>query len=166
MTDNRYTLHLQARRTGKCAVCGWKDGDGVQVCFYSETLGTVTHQNSEDAVLATMTPAQQSLYQLRQRLLYADAASREQALQALAASRPDDHEFLADYRRRAEAEPLATDEPYCNWIQEPWRHGKVHCYEPHECGGKQVFVEPYHFACSGCDTHVRLWEHGVDYDLG
>ncbi len=43
----------------------------------------------------------------------------------------------------------------------------VHMYEPHCCNkGHKYQVGPYHLACTGCDTEIKLWEHGVDYDMG
>jgi|SRR5579862_131681 len=43
----------------------------------------------------------------------------------------------------------------------------THIYEPHSCGkGHQYQKEPYHLACTGCRTEIKLWEHGVDYDMG
>lgn len=178
MKDNRYELHKRAKQTGVCEVCGWKDGDGVKVCFVSAELGAVTHQNSEDAVLATMTPAQQSLYLLRFVHAFASIEAREAHIAKVAEDRQrrgnfapgwteaDEAAWLADYRAQMEKKPLSTDEPYCNWIQRPWQ-AFIECREPHaDCGGVQVFVAPYHFACSVCDTEVRLWEHGVDYDIG
>ena len=43
----------------------------------------------------------------------------------------------------------------------------VHCNESHPgCGGVRVHLGPYHFGCSKCGTEVKLWEHGIDYDIG
>lgn len=43
----------------------------------------------------------------------------------------------------------------------------VHLYEPHSCGrGHQYQKEPYWLACTGCTVEIKLWEHGVDYDMG
>ena len=40
----------------------------------------------------------------------------------------------------------------------------AHVYEPHPgCPGHghAVILEPYHIACTGCDTEVKLWEFGI-----
>ncbi len=38
---------------------------------------------------------------------------------------------------------------------------------PHEvCGGVGVFFGPYHIGCSKCAEEIKLWEFGVDYDVG
>lgn len=178
MTDERFKLSRQAQKSGgPCPVCGWKDGDGVRTCFYSAELGAVTHQNSDAGAEATMTPAQRSLFRLRMVHAFASIEAREAHLAEVAAERQqrgkfapgwtdaDENAWLADYRAQMEKYPLATDEPYCHWRQQPWQW-LVECREMHECGGVQVFAGPYHFVCSGCDTEVRLWEHGIDYDIG
>jgi len=36
----------------------------------------------------------------------------------------------------------------------------------HTCGGMPFLRSPYHIACTGCSVEVKLWEHGVDYDVG
>ena len=36
----------------------------------------------------------------------------------------------------------------------------------HTCGGMPHLEAPYHIACTGCGVEVKLWEHGVDYDVG
>ena len=211
-----YQQHKEAQRTGgPCEVCGWKDGDGVKVCFYSPELGAVTHQNTDAGAMATMTPEQRGLYQLRHALLYIDADLREKAIGRVAwqtaqrrarweRDNPDepfktdadgrpvsDGEFLTKYREEQEALPLATSEPYSGWVLWPWwipaddtpedllgqtmtrGNGKlytayrVHCGEPHPgCGGVQIHLGPYHIGCSKCGTEVKLWEHGIDYDIG
>ena len=101
--------------------------------------------------------------------------------------------WVARYRAGREKEPLATDPQYTGWIQEPWwQHIRAedypppelrgieqesssvrfvawmtHLYEPHSCGkGHKYQKAPYHFACTGCSTEIKLWEHGVDYDIG
>lgn len=177
--DNRFALSRQAQKTGgPCPVCGWKDGDGAQDCFYSAELGAVTHQNSDAGAEATMTPAQRSLYKLRMVIGFASAEARDAHIAHVAEERrtkgrfaPDWTEekeaaFLAQYRAEKERAPLATDEPYSGWVQRPWLDC-IEFREPHAgCGGTQVFVGPYHFACTNCDTEVRLWEHGIDYDIG
>ena len=211
-----YKMHKEAKRTGgPCEVCGWKDGDGVKVCFYSPELGAVTHQNTDAGAMATMTPAQRSLFGLGHALLYIDADLRERAIQRVAwdntqrrqrweEDNPEtpfrkdpkgravsDAEFMAKYRAEQEDQPLATSEPYAGWIHTPWwipaddtpqdllgrtatgKDGRlylsymVHCHEPHpDCGGVKVHLGPYHFGCSRCGVEVRLWEHGIDYDIG
>jgi hypothetical protein len=37
---------------------------------------------------------------------------------------------------------------------------------PHSCGGFGTFAAAYEIACTRCSERVRLWEHGVDYDIG
>lgn len=178
-TDNRFKLSRQAQKTGgPCPVCGWKDGDGVTTCFVSPDLGAVVHENTAAGAAATMTPAQRSLYELRFVHAFASIEAREAHIARTAEERQrrgnfapgwtevNETAWLADYRAQMEKKPIATDEPYCGWVQSPW-NAFIECREPHaECGGTQVMVEPYHFACTRCDTHVRLWEHGIDYDIG
>jgi len=103
--------------------------------------------------------------------------------------------WMAKYRQDQEALPLADAEPYSTWVQSPWwipipsaipadmpeelrgltrvhddrlwTAYMVHCHEPHPgCGGVQVSLGPYHVACSKCGVEVRMWEHGIDYDVG
>ena len=188
-----YEKYKEARRTGgPCEVCGWRDGDGVKACFYSPDLGAVTHQNTEAGAMLSMTEEQRSLFRLRQKLLYIDADLREKSIRWVAHQRgePLDSEFMVDYRKQQETPPLADEPLYRDWVRGEWwvpakdipehlrgpvRQSKygiktsymVHVYEPHpDCGGIQVFVGPYHFMCSKCGAEVRLWEHGVDYDIG
>lgn len=178
MSDNRYDLSRAAQKAGgPCPVCGWKDGDGVKVCFASQELGEVTHQNSTAAASATMSESQRLLVSLRLVHAFASVKAREDHIASVAQTRrekgrfppewtdADEAVFLADYRRMMERRPIATDEPYCHWIQTMW-HGFIECREPHDCGGRQIFAGAYHFKCSGCDVEVKLWEHGVDYDIG
>lgn len=183
-----------AKSGGPCEVCGWQDGDGIKTCFYSRDLGAVTHQNSEAGAMETMTPEQRSLFQLRFKILFIDAEHREQYIRKVAYWRNEalDTPFMVGFREREESKPLAGDPPYCDWIQSPWwvkadpipeglraptmqetadqglqTAYMVHCYEPHpDCGGIQVSVGPYHFKCSKCGVECRMWEHGIDYDVG
>lgn len=98
--------------------------------------------------------------------------------------------WIARYRQEEEQSPLASDPRYAGWIAEPWwshEHDQppeyeglvkedgnirftaymVHLYEPHSCGkGHKYFIAPYHFGCTGCSVELRMWEHGVDYDIG
>ncbi len=226
--SEKYALSRAAQKSGgPCPLCNWQDGDGVRTCFYSHELGMVTHQNSDKGVMASMTPEQQHLYQLRQELVYISPELRELSIQqvawdhhlyveAMLKQRPDcypvqdeegnpmgEEAWVARYRTRAETEkPCATDPQYAGWLQEYWwipveRQGyygtipealrgpvkestlpisgrpflstayKTHVYEPHCCGkGRQYQKEPYVLACTGCATEIKLWEHGVDYDMG
>lgn len=189
--DERYDLYRQAKQTGgPCAVCGWRDGDGVRTCFYSSELGTVTHQNSEAGAALTMTPAQRSLFGLRMVTAFASEAHRAQCIADVAAKHrakhqahdaagnaypfcvdPDgrevpDDEWIANYAASQAKLPIASEEPYASWVWRACDSYRVICCEPHECGGIQEFLGPYHFGCSGCETEVRLWEHGIDYDIG
>jgi len=59
--DEKWRLHKEAERSGFCPLCGWKDGDGVKVCYYSQELGAVTHRNSWNWVMSQMTESQRSL---------------------------------------------------------------------------------------------------------
>jgi hypothetical protein len=102
----------------------------------------------------------------------------------------------ARYRASQMQEPLATDPAFSGWYQAHWwipierqgyygsipeelrgliQHSKwgdstaymTHVYEPHCCGkGHKTEPEPYVIACTGCETEIKLWEHGVDYDMG
>jgi hypothetical protein len=209
---DRYRISRQAQKDGgPCPVCGWRDGDGVKVCFYSADLGEVSHQNSRRGAEATMTPAQISLSRLRSVFAFANADVRERYIAYIAwdherrrqrdeARYPDvpfcvdaegrpltTEEWVARFRAEMEAKPLATDEPYCHWAQEPaWipvgdrpaelcglvdGSGRtaynMHCHELHPgCGGTAEPVGPYHIRCTRCGVEVRYWEHGVDYDVG
>ena len=213
-----YDLHRVAQKNGgPCEVCGWRDGDGAKLCFYSSELGEVLHSNTMRAAMESMTPEQASLVNLRSALLYINADLRERHIQQVAwhhrrkealwiaqypdrpyTTRPDGtpwpaDEWIAEYRAKQERNPLATDDPYSGWIHEHWwlsidsatyvdtpialrgvlsEEGQfmayqTHCNEPHPgCGGKKVGVGPYHLRCSRCGVEVRLWEHGIDYDIG
>lgn len=186
-----YDLYQQAKQTGgPCEVCGWRDGDGVKTCFYSAELGAVTHQNSDAGAALTMTPAQRSLFRLRMVTAFASEAHRAQCMADVDARHraqhkahdaagyaypfcvdADGHElsdddWIANYAAREAKLPIATDEPYASWVWRPGDAYRVICFEPHECGGIREFLGPYHFGCSGCDTEVKLWEHGIDYDVG
>lgn len=190
MTDNRYDLYQQAKESGgPCQVCGWRDGDGVKTCFVSPDLGAVTHSNSDAGAVATMTPAQRSLYGLRMATCFASEQHRAQCIADVGAKHRASHlaheaagyaypfcmkdgrevsdeEWIADYAASQAKTPLATDPPFDSWVWRPGDAYRVIACQPHECGGIQHFLGPYHFGCTGCDTEVRLWEHGIDYDVG
>lgn len=212
-----YKISRQANETGTCELCGWQDGDGIKTCFYSSTLGAVTHQNSIEGATRTMTPEQASLVGLRSKLLYISAEAREKflSLQWLrTVEREKEHRLKSpqpfimrdgqeipieqaheEYCAKQRQGPTAEDYPYRAWVQNEWwiigtgtgydntppdlvarsmtdKYGTwyawmVHCKEPHpNCGGIQVDVAPYHLRCSKCGVEVRLWEHGIDYDIG
>lgn len=38
--------------------------------------------------------------------------------------------------------------------------------KPHTCGGFGSFLGPYHVGCTKCPEEVKLWEFGIDYDIG
>lgn len=38
--------------------------------------------------------------------------------------------------------------------------------KPHTCGGFGRFAGPYHIECSGCNEEIKMWEYGIDYDIG
>lgn len=206
--DDRYKRSQAAQASGgPCPICDWRDGDGTRSCFYSAPYGTVRHQNSEAAVVASMSPQQRSLYLLRSELLHIDAERRERDIARvfrkrdedmlsgrLTRSAEDELAWREQYRADLMAKPLATDPPYREWVKKPWwvpieqapadlvgildtggdwipggeyTAYMVHCYEPHpDCGGRRERVGPYHDRCSVCDTEIKLWEHGVDYDMG
>ena len=48
----------------------------------------------------------------------------------------------------------------------------VWCQRPHltsngkRCTGRVIQVAPYHILCQRCGVEVKLWEYGVDYDVG
>jgi len=67
---DRYDLYKQAERTGKCSLCGWKDGDGVKMCYYDSDIGAVTHQNSMEAAKSQMTQSQRSLVESYESAVY------------------------------------------------------------------------------------------------
>lgn len=186
-----FKLSREATKTGQqCPVCGWQDGDGIKACFYSSRLGAVTHENTIEGAKQTMTPAQASLVDLRMKLLYTNAESREKYLEGTwqkSKAAEEEHKRLKrpypfivtdgkemtteerhrQYVEKQMAEPLATDYPYRAWVQKKQGEYMVFCYEPHpNCGGVQEGVGPYHLRCSKCGVEVRLWEHGIDYDVG
>ena len=219
--QEKYALYQEAKRTGgPCAICNWRDGDGVRSCFYSAELGIVSHQNSERGAMASMDESQRHLYTRRSVYAYIDDECREKKIALVerdhlayearyrATHSPNDvptvgddgkpispEDWIARYRASQEKKPLATDPQYAGWIAEmSWepvnRTGgdtipeelrgpeeqphdilytayMVHLYEPHSCGkGHAYDYAPYHIKCTGCDTEIKLWEHGVDYDVG
>lgn len=193
--DTRYdSYRTAAANGGPCAVCGWRDGDGVKECFYSTELGSVVHQNTMASAEAAMTEAQRTLVNLRFCLAFRDAASRDAYNDHVAAEHrarriaheanyPDvpfcvksdgsewsDEDWIANFARQNEQKPLATDEAYSGWIRESagaFDTWMVHLYEPHPgCGGTQDGVGPYHLRCGKCGVEVKLWEFGIDYDIG
>jgi len=95
-----------------------------------------------------------------------------------------------DLRGRPLPHRYAVDYP-SDWIRDPWRiparlenpeffptrHDSddsgewvsymTHVYPPHSCGkGRGQHAGPYHIRCTGCSEEVKLWEFGVDYDVG
>jgi hypothetical protein len=61
-------------------------------------------------------------------------------------------------RRRSDSDGVGDQE---------WISYMVHVYRPHSCGkGHAIDKGPYHFGCSGCGEEIKLWEFGVDYDVG
>lgn len=102
----------------------------------------------------------------------------------------DEESFREKFRRGREGWPLADDPIYKTWAQRiwwvpikpgtpeelrgmrksasgvEWEAFKAYLYEPHTCGGHRIQVAPYHYGCTGCRVEIRLWEHGVDYDIG
>jgi len=58
---DRYDLYRQAEKTGKCELCGWRDGEGVRVCYYDKDFGALTHQNSIEGAKLHMTESQREL---------------------------------------------------------------------------------------------------------
>lgn len=122
-----------------------------------------------------MTPEQVTLYKLRQEAVYLYEDAREQAIGEVIARRAaggnfspghNEDEWVKKYTEEERKKKLLSDFP--GWIVTPWINKyMVYVYEPHPgCGGRQIFRGPYHYACSGCDVEVKLWEHGVDYDIG
>jgi len=51
-------------------------------------------------------------------------------------------------------------------VGKPFMGKLIWVQKPHDCGGYGYFFRPYHIKCSKCDAEVRLWEWGVDYDVG
>jgi hypothetical protein len=52
---------------------------------------------------------------------------------------------------------------------EEWRDGKAYVQKPHGykgCQSRVEYVGPYHMRCNKCGAEVKLWEWGVDYDVG
>lgn len=222
----KYALYQEAKKTGgPCAICGWRDGDGVRTCFYSSELGIVSHQNSERGTMMSMDESQRNLYTRRSVYAYIDAECKEKQIALVARDHAEYEEkyrrthtdgsaptresdgtpipydaWVARYRASQEAKPLATDPQYAGWIQEyswvpierassgpipseflgPIKQREpgdffftlmtaymMFLYEPHSCGkGHAYDYAPYHIKCTGCSTEIKLWEHGVDYDVG
>jgi len=38
--------------------------------------------------------------------------------------------------------------------------------KPHDCGGFAYFSGAYHIRCNRCNCEIKMWEHGVDFDVG
>ena len=199
MNDHeKYAVHKQAQENGgPCPICNWKDGDGVRTCFYSQELGIVTHQNSQQAIEASMTEEQRSLLRSYNSLHTefehsGDHASCVQSKshdgsliaggyvvphncggQFVQQLRPNEHHQLPWVCTRCGETTTVTHPRELFWPHKHVAGDHSTCVRagdfyqfPHTCGGIGEFAGPYHIFCTGCDTEVKLWEHGVDYDLG
>jgi len=51
-------------------------------------------------------------------------------------------------------------------LEKPLLGKLVWVQKPHLCGGFGKYIGPYHIGCTKCDEELKLWEHGIDYDLG
>lgn len=190
--SDKYAQYKAAQEAGgPCPICGWREGDGVQLCYYSHELGNVGHQNNQPAGL---TAEQQGLYELFEsrpngELVYIDVQSRERKIAEVAADNRARHERHNEYARQ-HGRKLESDSELEEWIEnysdrersqltlaeatarygslcsEPGLKHMVHIFRPHKCGGHVKGKGPYHIACTGCDVEIKLWEHGIDYDIG
>jgi len=199
-----YDFYRQAEKTGKCELCGWKDGDGVKTCYYDPEIGFVVHQNSIEAAKTQMTESQRSLVDSYESAVYsvmkADLCDVVKSyLKRIAVV---DNEALlgkswriggclypmGKYKTREEVAEAWIGKKRC--LEEYLRQGckiirmrreekkdtifknfehDIVTYDvqkPHCCGGFAKYVDPYHIKCSGCDEEVKLWEFGIDYDVG
>ena len=55
---------------------------------------------------------------------------------------------------------------YPDQLEKPFLGKMVWVQKPHLCGGFGRFIAPYHIGCTKCNEEVRLWEFGIDYDVG
>lgn len=242
--DEKWELYQIGKKTGKCPLCGWKDGDGVKTCYYSKEVGAVTHENSQKGVLQQMTPSQRSLFNsyASGRLAYTSKEALQKAIQdkiqyltsqlehkkeELARNLKEfseinsmqdikqrgwgwksiDHyrEIQSDiikknriyvpaYEKLREIQKSLKDaviefhitpkvpegfriERYIKTVEDSKKdgflvsstspfEGAVRVQLPHSCGGFGTFFGPYHTGCTKCNEEVKLWEFGVDYDIG
>ena len=93
-----YERFQQAKVTGVCEECGWKDGDGATTCFYSRDIGAVTHTNSDAAVRAQMSESQRNLCDSYESsvLIYWDAESELLRWKGQAAKENKDEAWLQE----------------------------------------------------------------------
>jgi hypothetical protein len=129
-----YDRFLRSQKSGACEECGWKDGDGVKTCFYSSAIGTVTHEDSPQAVRARMSESQRSLLDSYDSylLLPWDAESEILDLRAAAAGRADEDggeawiEFCLTRTPNLRPANFGKTVPhryaveYDGWLTEPW----------------------------------------------
>jgi hypothetical protein len=47
-----------------------------------------------------------------------------------------------------------------------FKHENIEVQKPHECGGFAYFAGAYHIKCNKCACEIKMWEHGIDYDVG
>jgi len=55
---------------------------------------------------------------------------------------------------------------YPEQLEKPFMGKLVWVQKPHLCGGFGKFIAPYHIGCTKCAEEVKLWEFGIDYDVG
>lgn len=202
--DEKWKLHKQAEKSGFCPLCGWKDGNGTKVCFYSKELGAVTHSNSRKWVMSQMTESQRSLVEsyesyesgvmdeeicdlvkkhlTKQVIVNVDMEKRwqiglcvydfnryktpEEVAEAWIGDRRSLERYLSQGYQIVEAKREKCEK---GTVFEGLGRENIYVYavqKPHICGGFGKFAGPYHFFCPKCKEEVKLWEFGVDYDIG
>jgi len=196
---SKYEVFKKAKEIGGCGLCGWKDGDGVKVCYYDEELGVLKHENSIDMAKSKMTTSEKSLYESYESYIHGvmRKKTREKVKAYLIGLVKEDKEWgwrlgcslysrkkyktkeevadawigsgnLEDYLKAGYAIKRSRTEENKGTLFENF-NSRIVTYDlqrPHTCGGFAEYVAPYHIACSKCEEEIRLWEFGVDYDVG
>lgn len=191
-----WKMSQDAERSGKpCPICGWQDGDGLQSCFYSKDLGAVPHENSDASAAKSMTPAQRSLF-LEAGKMHDDLEHSGDHSPCQPAVGPEGHsigsglyrfphgcggQFVQHHSKGWSCnrcgQVVVPNDPKVRGMT--WSHKHVavdhrRCVKhrgywviPHpNCGGLVMSLGPYHIKCDKCGVEVRMWEHGIDYDVG
>ena len=176
-------------RTGACSLCGWREGDGVRECYYDERLGSVQHGNRYPTGLTEEQAALYGAYEhpLSGTLHYLSGEHRAQDIQEARERREQRFvESVADAQRfgwpppdreqyEGSLEAMAErmlQYPLLSAVElqvltVPHGEHQVYVFPPHPgCGGRPRYLAPYYIGCTGCSVEIKLWEHGIDYDVG
>lgn len=187
-TDNdsaRYELYKRAQESGgPCPVCGWTEGDGVKPCFYGKNLGLVNHENADPKALTP--PAIRAAWE----------AYENQVLAMLPEILHDGMHHFTGVFAKSWGHTARDKDTTLNgsYLVKPWwipaeydpdnparqnrngypfvikREDGLYFYtlQPAHgsCRGIVEWEGPYHPKCHTCGVEVRMWEYGVDYDVG